>query len=358
MGKFAATWQDAVLPPSASISEAIESLNIHGLKIILCVDSTNRLLGTVTDGDVRRAMLQGVALSDHIGRITNKTPLVVSEGSDAEQVRLLMRVNRIQQIPVVNFNNMVVGLHQWDDINDSTTHEHTMIIMAGGRGRRLQPLTEECPKPMLPLGGKPMLEHILERSREQGFRKFIFSINYLGHLIKDYFGDGGNFGVAIEYLTENSPLGTAGALSLITDAPDDAFVVTNGDVVTDIDYSKVLEYGRSHDAAGVMAVKAYDWTNPFGVVEMDGINITGFKEKPTQRSYVNAGVYALTPQVLEYLTPNVRCDMPELFLRIRNAGLSSIAYAMHEPWLDVGRPEDLAVADEAATKFLEQSKGN
>ena len=283
---------------------------------------------------------------------------MVSEGSDVEQIRLLMRVNRIQQIPIVNLSNMVVGLHQWDDMNDPATHEHTMIIMAGGRGTRLQPLTEECPKPMLPLGGKPMLEHILQRAREQGFRKFLLSINYLGHLIKDYFGDGGNFGVQIEYLTENSPLGTAGSLSLVTDTPDDAFVVTNGDVVTDIDYSKLLEYRRSHDAAGVMAVKAHEWTNPFGVVEMDGINITGFKEKPTQRSYVNAGVYAFTPQVLEYLTPNVRCDMPELFLQIRNAGLSTIAYAMHEPWLDVGRPEDLAVADEAATKILEQSKGN
>nr|WP_255702758.1 sugar phosphate nucleotidyltransferase [Roseivivax sp. GX 12232] len=217
--------------------------------------------------------------------------------------------------------------------------------MAGGKGTRLRPYTENCPKPLLPVAGKPILQHIIERARGQGFTKFILSLNYLGEMIRDHFGDGSRFGVSIDYVTEDQPLGTAGALSLLSPAPTRPFVVTNGDVLTDIDYRDLIEFCERQEALGVMAVRIYEWTNPYGVVQMDGLEITGFVEKPVSRSHINAGVYAFEPQALAHLRRDERCDMPMLFDRLREAGERTVAYPMHEPWLDVGRPDDLEKAN-------------
>ncbi|MDC0831669.1 sugar phosphate nucleotidyltransferase [Geitlerinema sp. CS-897] len=212
--------------------------------------------------------------------------------------------------------------------------------MAGGKGTRLRPLTETCPKPLLPVAGKPMLEHILDRAKSQGFRRFVFAVHYLGHLIEEHFGDGSRWQVQIDYLREESPLGTAGALSLLDVAPEDPFLVTNGDVLTDIHYGEMLEFHETHKAIATMAVRLHEWQNPFGVVHTQGVDIVGFEEKPIVRSHVNAGIYALDPKAVEILVPNQRCDMPSLFSRLHKEGGRTIVYPIHELWLDVGRESD------------------
>jgi len=219
------------------------------------------------------------------------------------------------------------------------------VIMAGGIGTRLRPLTDNCPKPMLLVAGKPMLEHIINRAKLEGFSRFIISINYLGHIIESYFGDGKSLDVSIEYLREESPLGTAGALSLFKVKPALPIVVTNGDVITDIRYGELLDFHLRHLASATMAVRVHEWQHPFGVVQTQGFEIVGFEEKPIARSHINAGVYALNPDALDLLSKNMHCDMPILFERLKAQSLRTVAYPMHEPWLDVGRQDDLNLAN-------------
>lgn len=193
-----------------------------------------------------------------------------------------------------------------------------------------------------------MLEHIIERAKLDGFSRFLLAIHYLGHMIEDYFGDGADFEVNIGYLKEDAPLGTAGALALLDPRPDLPFVVTNGDVITDIRYGELLDFHGRHDALATMAVRVHEWQHPFGVVQMDGVDIVGFEEKPVARSHINAGVYALAPTALDYLGMGDRCDMPSLFERLQANGQRTVAYPMHEPWLDVGKPDDLHLANAKA----------
>ena len=339
------TWQRAILSPAASIRDVINNLDQVAIQIVMIADETGVLLGTISDGDVRRGLLRGLNLDSCIDSIAQKTPLVVPEAMDREMVMQLMRANKIRQIPIVDHKNHVVGLHLWDDVSGSVDRPNLMIIMAGGKGTRLRPHTENCPKPMLHVGGRPMLEHIIERAKAEGFCDFIIAVRYLGHMIEDHFGNGENFDVHIEYLRENEALGTAGALSLIEETPSLPFVVTNGDVITDIRYGELLDFHTRHEAGGTMAVRLHEWQHPFGVVHMQGVDITGFEEKPVARSHINAGVYALAPEALSCLVKNKPCDMPTLFQRLQEAKHRTVAYPMHEPWLDVGRPDDLAMSN-------------
>jgi NDP-sugar pyrophosphorylase family protein len=212
-------------------------------------------------------------------------------------------------------------------------------------GTRLRPHTEDCPKPLLLVAGKPMLEHIIERAKLEGFNHFVLAIHYLGHMIEEYFGNGERLGVRIDYLREESPLGTAGALGLLKPIPDAPFVVTNGDVITDIRYGELLDFHTRHAATATMAVRVHEWQHPFGVVQTQGVEIVGFEEKPIARSHINAGVYALDPSALRVLTADAHCDMPTLFERLQANKRLTVAYPMHEPWLDVGRPDDLKRAN-------------
>lgn len=220
-----------------------------------------------------------------------------------------------------------------------------MVIMAGGMGTRMRPHTENSPKPLLPVAGRPMLEHIIERAQLEGFSRFVLSIGYLGHMIEAHFGNGERLGVQIDYLREESPLGTAGALSLLEPLPDAPFIVTNGDVITDIRYGELIDFHVRYAAAATMAVRVHEWQHPFGVVQTQGVEIIGFEEKPIARSHINAGVYALEPGALSVLDAGEHCDMPTLFERLQSKKQYTVAYPMHEPWLDVGRPVDLEQAN-------------
>lgn len=335
------SWRKTILTIEATIQQAVASLDGSSMQIVLVTASDDTLIGTVTDGDIRRGLLRGKALSSPIDAIVHRNALVAPVGMAREMVLNLMKANRILQLPVVDSHNRVVGLHLWDELASPAQRPNQMVIMAGGLGTRLMPLTENCPKPMLPVGGKPMLEHCVERASAEGFRHFVLAIRHLGHMIDGYFGNGDRWQVSIEYLREKVPLGTAGALSLLDPQPDLPFIVANGDVLTDIRYGELLDFHRHHGAVATMAVRLYEWQHPYGVVQTEGVDIIGFEEKPISRSHVNAGIYVLESKALNVLTANEPCDMPVLFERLLARGERVIVYPMHEPWLDVGRPKDL-----------------
>lgn len=334
-------WRQAILPVKTSIQHAIRSLDQASIKIIMVVNEAGELEGTISDGDIRRGLLKGLDLSSPIASVIHRNALVVTPEMGRDVVLQLMGANKIQQIPIVNDLRQVVGVHLWDEITTLPARSNLMIIMAGGMGTRLRPYTETCPKPLLPVAGKPMLEHIIERAKLEGFSHFVLAVHYLGHMIQSHFGNGGQLGVQIDYLNEKSPLGTAGALGLLSPRPGAPFVVTNGDVITDIHYGELLDFHIRHNAMATMAVRMHEWQHPFGVVQTRGIEIVGFEEKPVARSHINAGVYALEPDALNMLSQDAHCDMPTLFERLQAKAMRTVAYPMHEPWLDVGRPDDL-----------------
>lgn len=338
-------WRQAILPLDATIGQAISNLNQVSIKIILVVNEVSMLEGTISDGDIRRGLLKGLDMNSSIASIIHRNALVVPPELGRDLVMQLMLVNKIQQIPVVDELHHIVGLHLWDEITIPPSRPNLMVIMAGGMGTRLRPHTEDCPKPLLTVAGRPMLEHIIERAKLEGFNHFVLAIHYLGHMIESYFGNGERLGVRIDYLREESPLGTAGALGLLKSIPDAPFVVTNGDVITDIRYGELLDFHTRHAATATMAVRVHEWQHPFGVVQTQGVEIVGFEEKPIARSHINAGVYVLDPSALSVLTSDAHCDMPTLFERLQVKSQRTVAYPMHEPWLDVGRPDDLLAAN-------------
>ena len=342
-----ARWREATLRPTATVREAIQTLDATGLQIVLVTLDDGTLFGTLTDGDIRRGMLRGTELDSPIGPIAHTTPLVVPAALPREPVLGLMQANRVQQLPIIDPERRVVGLHLWNELVKPQPRGNTMAVMAGGRGVRLRPHTESCPKPLLPVAGKPMLEHIIERAIAEGITRFVIAVHYLGHMIEEYFTDGSRWGAQITYLHEPEPLGTAGALGLLDPRPGEAILVSNGDVLTDARYGEILDFHARHGATATMAVRLHEWQHPFGVVRTSGVDIAGFEEKPVVRSHVNAGIYVLEPEALDLLPSNEPCDMPALFARLMERDRRTIVYPMHEPWLDVGRDEDLRKANES-----------
>jgi len=338
-------WQQSILPVYSTIGQVVRNLNDVGIKIAILINADGVFQGTISDGDIRRGLLLGLDLSCSVTSLIRRDALVVPPELERKHVLQLMVANKIHQIPVVNIENRVVGLHLWDEIIVPQVRSNLMVIMAGGFGTRLRPHTENCPKPLLNVAGKPMLEHIIERAKLEGFNHFVLAIHYLGHMIEAYFGNGNRLGVHIDYLREDSPLGTAGALSLLSPLPDTPILVTNGDVITDIRYGEMLDFHVRHAASATMAVRLFEWQHPFGVVRLQGLEIVGFEEKPTVRGHINAGVYSLDSAALSVLPRNVSCDMPTLFKYLQEKSLRTVAYPMHEPWLDIGRSDDLVIAN-------------
>lgn len=337
-------WRKTILPQDSTIGDAVRTLDEISLKIVLVTDPKGVLVGIISDGDIRRGLLKGLNLTSPIKGIIRHNALVVLPEVSRDEVNKLMVANKIQQIPVVNEKMHVVGLHLWDEIYREVERSNIIVIMVGGKGTRLHPQTENCPKSLLLVAGKPILEHIINRAKAQGFSHFVLAIYHLGHMIEEYFGNGERLDVKIEYLREKSALGTAGALSLLSPVPDSAFIVTNGDILTDIRYGEIIDFHHQHNAIATMAVRVHEWQNPFGVVETQGIAITGYDEKPVSRSHINAGVYVIEPTALGLLAKSAPCDMPKLFELLGEKRERIIVYPIHEPWLDIGRPDDLKIA--------------
>lgn len=337
-------WRKTLLSADATLQQAIRNLDESALQIILVVSDGGILAGTITDGDIRRGLLRGLDMNSPIDSVIHREAMVVPPQMSREMVLHLMQANVLSALPVVDESRRVVGLHLLNELLTPIHRSNLMVIMAGGQGTRLRPHTENCPKPLLPVGGKPMLEHIIERAKAEGFQHFVLAIHYLGYMIENYFGDGSRWQVQIDYLREESPLGTAGAIGLLNPRPVSPFLVTNGDVLTDIRYGELLDFHCRHGATATMAVRLHEWQHPFGVVRTKGVDIIGFEEKPITRSHINAGIYVLEPSVLDVLGTGEHCDMPTLFSRLQENAARTIVYPMHEPWLDVGRIDDFDLA--------------
>lgn len=333
--------QSLQLAPGTSALEAMRIIDHGAAKIALVVDQQQRLLGTLTDGDIRRGLLHGETLEAPAERLMNRQFRFVRSGEDHALVLEMMRREVLGQIPVLDAEGRVVQLLLLQDLLTQTQLPNAVVIMAGGKGTRLRPHTEQCPKPMLPVDGKPMLEILLEQCIDSGFRQFYLSVNYLKEQIIDHFGDGKAWGVSIDYLVEDEPLGTAGSLRLLPGSVQIPFLVMNGDVLTRLNPSHLLSFHGEHEAAATLCVREHVTTSPFGVVQTNGVELAGFEEKPSYRELVNAGVYVIDPQLLPLLPPNRATDMPTLLQSAQQSGHRVAVCPIHEYWLDVGRPETL-----------------
>jgi dTDP-glucose pyrophosphorylase/predicted transcriptional regulator len=334
-------WDAITLHEEDSFATALEFMNRGGYQLALVRRFDGLLAGMVTDSDIRKALLRGITLERPVSEVMNASPLVVSPELGEAEAHQLMLLNHFFHLPVVDASGQLVGLHVAEQLRSPVEHSETMVIMAGGRGKRLMPLTATIPKPMLLLQDRPILEHIIERVRLEGFRQVVISVNYLSEVIIQHFGDGSAHGVSIHYLQEHEPLGTAGALaSLDSSLRLGPVVVTNADVITNVAYGDLLSHARHEAADGLMAVRMQEWQNPFGVVLCDGNRLLGLEEKPVHRHQVNAGMYVLSPALLDLLQPYTYCDMTDLFSRGIKHGLNLRVFPLHESWLDIGRHAD------------------
>ena len=338
-------WKQVLIKPEVSILKAIEIIDTTSLQIALIVDENNRLLGTVTDGDVRRAILKGIPLDTEVGRIMNQNPTVGGAGETRDSIMELMKAKQLRQIPLVDHNGCVIGLDIWDELIEVKHHENLVVLMAGGLGTRLGELTMECPKPLLKVGNKPVLETVLQNCMEYGFSRFYVSVNYKSHMVKDYFGDGSRWGVQIKYLEENKRLGTAGALALLTEPTSLPLLVMNADVLTKINLKHLMEFHAEHKSVGTMCVREYEFQVPYGVVQIDNHRLTAILEKPIQRFFVNAGIYVLNPESIDVIPKNTFFDMPTLFEKLVARNSETAVFPIHEYWLDIGRMDDFEKAN-------------
>jgi dTDP-glucose pyrophosphorylase len=330
-------WKKTLIGPGSSLREAVEVIDAAGLQIALVVDEDGRLLGTVTDGDVRRAILRGDPLEDPVARVMNENATTARAQDDRETLLALMRRRRLHQIPILDAKWRVVGLEVLDDLLKPQPKTNPVVLMAGGLGTRLRPLTEDIPKPLLQVGPKPILETILDSFIEYGFRHFYVSVNYKAEMIEAHFGDGSRWGVQIEYLREEEPLGTAGALSLLPELPTEAMFVMNGDLVTRLNFAHLLDFHAEHDSMATMCVREYEMQVPYGVIRTQSHRIIDIHEKPTERYLVNAGVYVLQPETLALIPRGQFFDMPDLFRRLLEQGEEPAVFPVREYWADIGR---------------------
>jgi dTDP-glucose pyrophosphorylase len=339
-------WQQVAVSAETPLGEAIGRIDESGSQIALVVDEGQRLIGLLTDGDIRRAILRGEALSVPVAEVMNLNPTVAPADIPREQILALMRRHVIHHLPLVDQNRRVVQLVTLDDLIGAVERPNWVVLMAGGLGTRLRPLTKDCPKPMLPVGGKPILESILESFVEQGFRHFFLSVNFKAEMVQDHFGDGSRWGVSIDYLLEDRRLGTAGPLSLLDRRPDAPLVVMNGDLLTRISFDKLMNFHNAQSAVATMAVREYDFQVPYGVVEHNESRVVSINEKPVHKFFVSAGIYVLAPSVLDLVPSGMFLDMPNLLSNLIKDRQTVAAYPLREYWLDIGRIEEFERAQQ------------
>ena len=332
--------ENIVLSKEDTILKALELLDLYALRIVLVVDENNQLLGSVTDGDIRRGLLKGQDLHASVESVMHTTPYSIDEGSLTDrQIFEIMREKRYLALPIIK-NGQLVNIITLDDLIRTKRKENPVFIMAGGFGTRLRPLTDKCPKPMLPIGGKPLLETIILSLKEQGFYKFYISTHYLPEIIKNHFGNGENFDIQIQYVHENEPLGTGGALSLLPRQEVDLpFIMINGDVLTNMNFSKLIDFHISQNAVATMCVREFQYQIPYGVVNSEKNNIQSMTEKPSYYFDINTGIYVISPELLEQVEAQF-IGMPTILEQQIGKSQKVVSYPIHEYWLDIGQMED------------------
>jgi dTDP-glucose pyrophosphorylase len=333
-------WKNILIGPELSIRKALRVIDKEALRGAIIVDQDNKILGIISDGDIRRGMLSGVSLDTPVFNIMNTSPIVATKNTSKQQLIKLMESKNILSIPLVE-NNVVIGLHTLHKSLSRQKLDNPILLMAGGFGTRLNPLTNHCPKPLLKVGDKPILEITLLSFIKSGFHNFYISTHYMPDMIKDYFGNGSKWGVNISYIHEDTPLGTGGALGLLPDnIPKLPLIMMNGDILTNIDFKKLLDFHINKSADASMCVREYEYQIPYGVVQSNNGKITSMVEKPTQIFHINAGIYVVNPEIISQVKINEKVDMPTLLERKISDQGNIMMFPIHEYWLDIGRLED------------------
>jgi len=329
-----------------TIHGCLVTLNQAAKGILLVVDDDQRLLGTITDGDIRRAVLARVDLNAPVSVLLARKvaspypkPVTAPVGTDRPALLQLMQKHSVRHVPLLDGAGRVVDLVTLDELLPDQVLPVQAVIMAGGFGRRLRPLTEKAPKPMLPVGGRPLMERIIEQLREAGIKQINVTTHYKPEKIIDHFGDGNDFGVKLNYVAEDHPLGTAGALGLMG-KPNSPLLVINGDILTQMNFRAMLSYHQEHKADLTVAVRKYDLKVPYGVIKSDGAFVRELVEKPSLSFFVNAGIYLLEPSVYQYVPNGQHFDMTDLIQRLLEAKRPVASFPIVEYWLDIGQPAD------------------
>lgn len=344
----AVKWRDVCVSPQTPLQDVIRQITETAKQIALVVDDADKLLGTITDGDIRRGILRGLALDAPACDVMKENPIVAGPDVARDMLLRYMRDGRVKQLPIVDADGALVGLELLDDMLSAPKSENWVVIMAGGLGTRLRPITEDIPKPLVPVGGRPVLETIIEQLAGQGFTRIFLAVNYLADQVRDHFGDGSRWGVQIDYLEEETRMGTAGALTLLPERPSAPFLVMNADLVTDIDFRRLLSFHGDQTADATMCVREYKFQVPYGVVETQGNRITQLTEKPQHSYFVNSGIYAIEPEVLDLVPQGHFYDMTTLFDDLLKREGHGVVFPVHEYWIDIGQFDDL---ERARTDF-------
>ncbi len=340
--------QNIIVKTTDTIKETLQTIDTQALRIAVVIDSDKKVIGTICDGDIRRAILKGCELDDSIENVYFKTPTICNINEPIEKIIQLAISKKIYQIPIIDDNGHLVKIEDLGSMLTLTNRPNEVIIMAGGLGTRLRPLTQDTPKPLLKVGNQPILETIINNFAKYGFRNITISVNYKSEMIIDYFGDGSKFGVNISYIHEDDRLGTAGALSLLKTKPNQPFFVMNADLLTNINFAHLLDYHIKENANATMCVREYDFQVPYGVIEVKNQHITSIVEKPLHKFFVNAGIYVLSPKVLDNIPHNTFYDMPTLFDELIKDTKKVLSFPIHEYWLDIGRISDF---EQAQTEY-------
>lgn len=335
-----ADWKNVALRQTATMADAIKCIDASALQVALVVHDDETLAGVITDGDVRRALLRGLNLNAPVVEIMSTRPHFSRVGTAREDLLAELRRLSIRHLPLLDSEDRLAGLATERELSGPPRSDNWVVLMAGGLGSRLAPLTNTVPKPMLPLGDKPLLQTILEKFIEDGFHRFYISVNYLAEQVIAHFGDGSAWGVQIVYLHETQRLGTAGALSLIPSPPEKPIIVMNGDLLTKVNFQHLIAFHEHNGSAGTMGVREYDFQVPYGVVTTDGGRITRIDEKPVHRFFVNAGIYVISPDALALIPTSIFFDMPTLFSQLIEREKTTSVFPIREYWLDVGHLAD------------------
>jgi len=338
-------WKKISVASQASLRETMRIIDQGALQIALVVDPQNHLLGTVTDGDIRRALLRDVTLDSPISEVMNTHPTTGLQDEQSDSWQRTMQRHSLRSLPILDAQGNLIDVIHYQPPNEPR-RETPVILMAGGLGTRLRPLTENMPKPLLSIGSKPILQSIIENLASQGFYRFYIAINYKGDMIQDYFKDGSQWGVQIDYLEENKRLGTAGALSLLPSTGSHAAIVMNSDLLTKVDFVRLMDFHHQHDHQATVCVREYQHQIPYGVVELDEHQVTAIVEKPIQRHYISAGIYVLEPHVIQQIPSNQFYDMPELLQQLLSKQQKVGSFPIREYWIDIGRMEEFERAND------------
>ena len=334
-----------IITPEASISEAMAQLDKAATGVLLICDKSRHLLGLLTDGDFRRAILKRKPLTEPCATIASSHPVTAPISVSSSEAFSLMSEHDISQLPLVDSEGRVQKLILSQDIVPNRELGLSAMVMAGGFGTRLFPLTEKVPKPMLPIDGRPLLELTIDQLRRAGIKNVNVTTHYLPEAISDHFGNGETFGVRLNYLQEEHPLGTAGGIRLLKQF-DETMLVINGDILTGAPFAAMLDYHRAYHADLTVGVRKYEVQVPFGVVDCEDVHVKGVEEKPSLSFFINAGTYLIEPSVRDFIPAGERFDMTELINKLIEAGRTVVSFPIMEYWLDMGRHEDYAKAQQ------------